>query len=806
MADNIQRVGLELTADGAKDFASSLKQVSAATKEAYSELKLAQSQYDKNTSATKKLEDRQKYLTTAVEEYTKKEAILKGQLEEMEGAENRDEAAISKKKREINECEAKLNGYKSALKDVTTQIQTHSAQLKEWGEKLKDVGGQMKSVGDGMTKYVTAPIAAAGAASAVAWKEVDAAMDIVTKKTGATGEALTDMHERAQNLATSMPTSFETAASAVGEVNTRFGVTGEELETLSAEFIKFAQINDTDVSTSVDNVQSLMAAWGVSMDETTGVLDLLTKAGQDSGTSIDTLATSLRTNQVALSEMGLSLDQSVDLLANCEKNGLDATTMLAGMKKALQKSTKEGKSSSEAMAELQEALKGAESDTEAMQLATELFGSKAGPAIAAACRDGRLNFEELGYSMEDLAGITDQTFEDIKSPMDEMQPVINSLKETGYDIVQSLGPVIVDLLTHLADGARSLNEWWNSLSEGQQQMILQLAGLAAVMGPVISVVGTLATGIGGLVTTIGGVIASGGGFMAVLTAVISPVGLVVAAIAALIAIGILLYQNWDTIKEKCAALKDAVIEKWENLKESVKTKIDNLKTAAIEKWEGIKETVKGKVDDLKSAVIEKWEDLKEKVKGKVDDIKTALATKWEGIKTTVKEKVEGVWSTVTGKFEDIRSGIEEKINNAKQAVSDAIDKIKGFFNFSWSLPHLKMPHPYISGSFSLNPPSVPHFGIDWYGKAMGQAYMLTDATIFGAAGGRALGGGERGNEIVMGEDYFAKVLADALKAVGAGDRIVINVYASPGMDEEYLAEVVQKRLVLWERQRRAAYV
>ena len=740
MADEIRKVGLELTAEGAKDFKTAMKDIAASTKEAYSELKLAQSQYDKNTSATQKLADRQKYLQTVTEDYTKKEAILKAQLEELENAENRDEAAISKKKTELNNCQASLNKYEKALKDVTAQIETHSAQLKEWGEKLQRVGGDMKKVGDNMTKYVTAPIVGLGAASVVAWKEVDEGMDIVTKKTGATGEALADMQNRARDIAKSMPTDFATAGEAVGEVNTRFGLTGDALQELSVKFIEFAEINDTDVSTSIDNVQSMMAAWNIETDRAGDMLDLLTKAGQDTGVSVDTLAQQLMQNKTALDEMGFSLDQSVDLLASCEKNGVDTSTMLTGLKKALQNSAKEGKSSSQALKELQDRLTGAESDAEAAQIAMELFGNKAGPALADACRDGRLNLEDLGYAFEDFAGTTSDTFDEVKSPLDEMQPILNTLKDTGAQLVTDLGPLIVELLGKLAEGASKLSEWWSGLDEGQKNMVFTFAALAAAIGPVISIVGSLTSAIGFLVATIGPVIAGGGGVMAVLTALLGPVGLVVAAIAAVIAIGVLLYQNWDTICEWAGKLKDTVTQKW-----------DELKTNTINKA------------------------------------------------TEIKNKV-------TDKFTELKNKVEEKINLARDAVGRAIDKIKGFFNFSWSLPHLKLPHVSISGSFSLAPPSVPSFSVDWYGKAYDAAYLLTGPSVL-SGGGRAIGGGERGNEIILGEDYFERMLIKALQSLGGfGDQIVINIYPAAGMDENEIAELVQQKLALWERQRQAAMV
>lgn len=670
MADKLTRAELEISAKGAKEFTTSMKEISAATKEAYSELKLAQSQYDKNTSVTKKLADRQKYLQTVTEEYTKKEEILKRQLEEMENAEERDEAAISKKKAELNNCQTQLNKYKSALEDVNKQISTHSAQLQEWGNKLKAVGGQMKDVGDSMTKYVTAPIMAAGAASVVAWKEVDEGLDIVTKKTGATGEALEDMQNRARNIAKTMPTDFATAGAAIGEVNTRFGLTGQELEDLSVQFIKFAELNETDVSTAIDNVQSMMAAWGVETENAGLMLDLLTKASQDSGASVDTLSQQLMSNKTALDDMGLSLDQSVDLLANCEKNGIDVSTMLTGLKTAMKNAAQDGKSSAEALAELQDSIMNAGSDAEAAQIAMELFGNKAGPAIADACREGRLSLEDLGYSMEDIAGTTEGTFEAIQDPLDQMTPIINTLKDTGAQIVTDLGPAIVEILGKISEGVSALNTWWSGLDESQKNIILTMVGLVAALGPVLSIVGSVITTIGSLVSIMGAASAGGGVMATVIAALTGPVGWVVAAIAALIAIGVALYKNWDTICEWAANMKEKVVAAWESLKSNVISRVENIK------------------------------------------------------------------STVLQKFEAIKSGIQEKIEAAKEKVRAAIDKIKGFFNFKWELPKIKLPHFSIDGSFSLNPPSIPHFSVDWY--AQGGVFDAPKIIGVGEAGPEAV--------------------------------------------------------------------
>ena len=699
MATNLQEAGLILTAQGADEFKSAMKGISAATKEAYSELKLAQSQYDKNTSATKKLADRQQYLQKMTEEYTKKEQILRAELAQMENAEERDEAAIAKKRTEINNCKASLNKYEDALKDVTKQIQSHSAQLKEWGDKLQSVGGKMKDIGGTLTKSVTAPIMGVGAASVVAWKEVDEGLDTVAIKTGATGEALQDMQDRTRNIAKTMPTDFATAGAAIGEVNTRFGLTGDELEELSRQFIKFADINGTDVSNSIDVVQSAMAAFGLEAEDAADVLDILNKAGQDTGVPLDKLASSLTTNGTALKEMGFGINESVGFLANLDKSGVDASSVMTGLKKALQSATKDGKTMGEAMSELQEKMAGAGSDTEAAQYAMELFGAKAGPAIAQAVADGRLSFDELSASVTDWGDSVSSTFESVQDPLDQMTPILNTLKDTGAQLVTDLGPAIVAVLGAISDGVSALNEWWSGLDEKQKAVILTFAGLLAALGPVLSVVGSVISTIGSLVTIMGAASAGGGVMAAVIGALTGPIGIAIAAIAGLIAIGTALYLNWDTICQWAATMKEKVVTAWENLKTDVGTTVENIK------------------------------------------------------------------STVTQKFEDIKNKIQEKIESARDKVHDAIEKIKGFFDFEWSLPHIKLPHFSVEGEFSLNPPSIPHFDVDWY-KTGG---------VFDAPS--VIGVGEAGPEAVLPLETLWKKLDEiADRIIQSGDRHAAEMY------------------------------
>lgn len=157
-----------------------------------------------------------------------------------------------------------------------------------------------------------------------------------------------------------------------------------------------------------------------------------------------------------------------------------------------------------------------------------------------------------------------------------------------------------------------------------------------------------------------------------------------------------------------------------------------------------------------------------------------FSTGFQNIREKVSEGLEAVKTKFTSIFE-----------NVKNIVKNAIDKLKSFFNFNWSLPKIKLPHFKISGSFSLNPPKIPTFSVSWYKKAMEEPYMLNNATIFGAAGGRLLGGGEAGSELVVGTNKLMNMIK---QATGSQRPIVMNIYGAEGQDVRELAKAVSDEL------------
>ena len=519
------------------------------------------------------LKQKQGQLTDAIDGTEKKLEALKeaeeeayaGMLAGAKGGKEQYEAI----QREIIATEQDLKSLKDQMKDFGSVA---AQQIAAAGQKVKDFGDKMSKAGTAMTKYVTGPIVAVGTAAVAAFTEVDDGLDIIVKKTGATGKALEEMEEAAKNLATSIPTDFRTAGEAVGEVNTRFGLTGKALEDLSAKFVKFAQLNDTSVTASVDQVQAAMAAFGVSADKAGNVLDILNKAAQDTGADVNTLTSDLTSNAAVLQEMGLRINSAAGFLANLNKNGLDTGSVLAGMKKALQNATKEGKTMSSALREIEQSIIGAKSETKALQIATELFGAKSAPAMVKAIRSGRLSLADLESRIEDTGNSVDKTFEEMLDPIDQFKTTLNELKIVGMELVEAAAPLIKALADGLRNAVQGLRNAWQGLSPQMQETIIKLAGVAAAVGPVLAVGGKLVSGIGSLMELAPKLVS---GFQAVQGAMSAlwgvmaahPIALIIAAIAALVAAFI---YCWNNVK----GFKEFFLNAWEAIKQGVKAAAD----------------------------------------------------------------------------------------------------------------------------------------------------------------------------------------------------------------------------------------
>ena len=709
--------------------ANALKDVTKTSTALSSNLKEINKALKLDPGNTELLNEKQKILSESV-------AAARKELETLEGVQKQvwnqyangdiDRGAWLEYQNKLQKAKQHLEDLEKAQKDFGTAA---AQTIKEAGAKIEEYGGKVSKVGETLTKNVTTPLTAAAAAGVAAFSAVDEGVDTIVTATGASGEALDGLVASYETIATSIPEELGDVASAVGEVNTRFHTTGEELEGQTTLFLQFAKITGGDVVSSVDSADKVLKTFGKTSDDASGLLGMVAKAAQDTGINAQGLMDDVLANSATFKELNFSLEESVNFMALLDENGVESGTALAGLKKAVVNLTDAGMSESEALQTVIDKIKNAGSETEALTIAQETFGTKGAAEMATAIREGRLSLDDLSASMADYSTVVTDTYNNTMDGVDGATTAANAAKIAMSTLGETISNMLAPVFQHLTQLLIDAKAHFDTLDDGQKQAIVTVGLIVAAIGPalviigkVITAVGTITTGVGGLVGFVGGtvvplitgtVMPALSGLWALMLA--NPISIVIAAIAAIVAAFVLLWN-------KCEGFRNF----WINL--------------------------------------------------------------FSSVKSTVVDAKNNVLST----FDGIKNGISSRIEGAKNSVHNAIENIKGFFNFSWSLPHLQLPHPYISGRFSLNPPSVPSFGINWY-KEGG---ILSGAQIFGQMGGNLLGGGEAGQEAVLPlsdfYDHLDGILSRYMNNTASGLVVQLNIERFENGGSEDIKEIARR--------------
>lgn len=361
------------------------------------------------------------------------------------------------------------------------------------------------------------------------------------------------------------------------------------------------------------------------------------------------------------------------------------------------------------------ALSQIENETSRDQIAMDLFG-KGADSLAGIIDDGGAALREYGAQAEELGLILDgdtlNALNDTNDQIDQMKAQISgTMAVIGAEVV----PVIAPILTQVADLIGQVSEKLREMNPETMETILQVVGVVAALAPLMIVGGKLISGLGSLISVIGTVIGVLGGPLTI-------------AITAIIATGVLLYKNWDKVKQSATNLKNSVKEQWDAIKNAISTVVESVKT---------------KIDAMK-----------------------------------------------------------DKFDNLKEKVTSVVDKIKDALSFSWSIPHIPLPH------FSVSPPgwrfsdllqgTVPWLSISWYKKAYDNPVMFTQPTVVGTSAGYKGFGDGHGAEIVMGLDKLREL-------VGSQRSVNITIIQQPWQDAKQLANEVQRVLVSQQKQKEAAF-
>lgn len=813
MADRIKGITIEIDGDS-KGLSQALKGVNKDIKSTQTQLRDVEKLLKLDPHNVTLLGQKMKMLQTEIGQTKDKLSQLKSVSEEMEkGLKNGTVTAeqYDAWQREIIETENNLKSLEEQVKKVPTASEAMIAKVSDdmdaLGQKVSSVGDKISSMGDALMP-VSATITAIGGASIKAWTELDDAMDNVIKKTGASGESLEELEDIVNSIATTIPTDFMTVSNAVAEVNTRFGVTGEELENLSSSFIKFSELNDTDVTASIDQVSSMMKAWGLETSDTVQVLNLLNGVGQNTGVSVDNLANLMQDNALFFKEFNLSCAQSATLLGDMEKNGIDASAGVTALKTAMAKATADGKTLSETLRDFEWAIETAGiSDVEKLEMAKELFGGKAYAQILNAMQEGNLSFMNITGSMSDYSWSVENTFREIQDPIDEFTTAMNELKILGAEIGEQVIPVLVDVLHDLEPILRDLKDAWEAMSEDEQKELVENLGKIALLAPALStagrVIGGVGAGISGLAKA--GKMLSGLGIGAKVSSLFGGGSVASAGASAGASLGSALlgglagalaggaigkaldnyviapflerfgssdaewYKNFSWFGN--GGFFDELFD-FNSLNEALDVYSGAFSAMGADIKAGLDTDLKTVEDGFKAItdfVDDSTKTERESIETGWNLISETTASIWDGIKTNVTDK----WDEVTQKFTDFKEGVAETFQNIYDTIKGIWDSLGEMFEEGFDL---KLPHITVSGGvppYGINGMgTLPKFNVDWYANGG----ILTSPTIFGMQNGRFLGGGEAGAEAVLPLSNLETMIAGAMtQALGNGGDTIINV-------------------------------
>lgn len=683
------------------------------------------------------------------------------------------------------------------VKGLTSGIGDTEKQLERLG---KNVG----KVGAGLTKGLTLPIAGLAVGAVAAFDQVDSAMDEVAARTGAAGDALTGLQDSFKRVAGNATQGMDEVAIAVGELNTRLGLTGKPLEDVADQMLTLARVAGTEVETTTVSVTRAMNDMGIAAEDATGFMDLLLATSQQTGIGVTDLADKMVKFGSPMRQLGFSAAETAALLGQFEKAGVNTDLVMGSLRIALGKLAKAGeKDLPKALRQGIKSIEDAKTGGEAAAIAMQLFGSRAGADMAAAIREGRFEVDDLIATLENADGQLATTAEAVEGPQEKIARMKNQVMLLGASFAEVFIPVLEKAIGPL----QKLITAFSGLSAGQKNVIVTTLAIVAAVGPLLMIVGKAITLFATLRTIILAVQAAQIGLN--LAMIANPIGLIVVAIAALVAALVIAYKRSETFRnivdEIGRVTRDTLIKAFEWLKQ----KIDELWPSVKAFYEQAKPVLQliGQAVELYVATyfklvatyIRLWVTV---IREAYDLIKPVAILIGELVRDYIVAYVKGIKIAVDAGVAAF-NGMKSAVITVRDTIKGPLDTIEGFIKsaFGGAADYAKTAIRSITGVFTTVVNGIREF---WNKNVGGKGFSVPNwVPGFGGNSFKipflAEGGIVKSPTLAMIGEGGPEAVIPLSKMQGGGSTYNITVNAGLGTNPDELSRVIVESIKRYEK-------
>ena len=680
----IKGITVEIGGDTTK-LQTALKGVNSEIKNTQAQLKDVEKLLKLDPGNTELLSQKQKLLSQSIQETTEKLATLKTAAEQANQALANGEISQEQYdalQREIVETENELKRLEEQAKEAGVALQEIAAK----GEKLKTVGENITGVGE---KFMpaTAAVLGLGTAAVKTAADFDAEMSKVSAISGATGDDFDRLREKAREMGAK--TKF--SASEAGEAMEYMAMAGWKTEDMLSGIegiMNLAAASGESLATTSDIVTDALTAFGLSAQDSGHFADILAAASSNANTNVSMMGETFKYAAPIAGALGFSAEdtaEAIGLMANAGIKGSQAGTSLRTIMNNLAGDVKICGSNigevtiattnadgsmrelSDILADCRTAFSGL-TESEAAAAAETLVGKDAMSGFLALMNAAPEDIDKLSSAIANCDGTAEGMAETMQ---DDLAGQLTILKSQLEELAISFGEILMPAIRGIVSWIQGFVDKLNSMDETTKKVIVTVALVVAAIGPVLIVVGKVITAVGTIMTLVPKVasaIKAVKGAFGALNAVMAanPIILVIAAIAALVAAFIYLWNN-------CEEFRQFWIDLWETIKTVAVTVWEAISTFFSEAWDAIKSTAENVWNGIRDFFTGLWDGIKSVFETVVNAIATFLQTSWTGIQTTAT----AVWNAIKTFFSTIWNGI-------KTVITTVVGAISSFISTAWN--------------------------------------------------------------------------------------------------------------------------